>query len=215
MSDKFRNQYRIASARSSWWDYGQNGAYFVTICTQHREHFFGEIQHGIMHLSRTGVIADILWHQIPHRTPHVALGEFVVMPNHIHGILILDKPDDVTKNNNAGGNGDSHNNPVETLPATSLPPPPSPSSAKNEQMAAISPRSGTLPAIVRFYKSAVTRHANRLGLDHGWQSRFHDRIIRNHDEYQRIADYIMANRPAGRRIPFTEDENHVGIQSLR
>lgn len=189
MSDKFRNKYRIASARAPWWDYGQNGAYFVTICTQHREHFFGKVEDGIMHLSRTGVIADIIWHQIPHRTPHVTLGEFVVMPNHIHGILILDKPDGAAKNDNADGNGDSHDNPVETLPATSLPPP----SPKNEQMSAISPRSGTLSAIVRSYKSAVTRHANRLGLDHGWQSRFHDRIIRNDAEYQRIADYIVAN----------------------
>ena len=120
MSDKFRNKYRIASARAPWWDYEQNGAYFVTICTQNRYHFFGEIKKGIMHLSRTGVIADIMWHQIPHRTPHVALGEFVVMPNHIHGILILDKPDGVTKNDDVGGNGDSRENPVETLPATSL-----------------------------------------------------------------------------------------------
>ena len=195
MSDKFRNKYRIASARAPWWDYEQNGAYFVTICTQNRYHFFGEIKKGIMHLSRTGVIADIMWHQIPHRTPHVALGEFVVMPNHIHGILILDKPDAVTKNDDVGGNGDSRENPVETLPATSLPPPPPPLSTKNEQMSAISPRSGTLSAVVRSYKSAVTRHANRLGLPHGWQSRFHDRIIRHDAEYQRIADYII-NNPA-------------------
>ena len=60
-------------------------------------------------------------------------------------------------------------------------------------MAGISPKSVTISAIVRSYKSAVTKHVNWLGLESGWQSRFHDRIIRNHQEYQRISEYIIAN----------------------
>ena len=166
MSEKYQNKYRIASARAQWWNYGWNGAYFVTICTKNREHFFGEINDGNMYLSRTGVIADILWHHIPHHAPFVELGDFVVMPNHVHGIIILDKPD---------------HHAVETLHATSLPSRSQP--PKNQRMASISPRAQTLSAVIRSYKSAVTRHANRLGLEHGWQARFHDRIIRDAAEY--------------------------------
>ncbi|WP_421796467.1 transposase [Haliscomenobacter sp.] len=62
-------------------------------------------------------------------------------------------------------------------------------------MAAISPKSNTIPIIIRSYKSAVTKHANRLGLPNGWQPRFYDHIIRNDAEYQRISDYIV-NNPA-------------------
>ena len=173
--EKYQNKYRIPSARAQWWDYGWNGAYFITICTHNRKHFFGEIKNGTMQFSPMGVIADILWHEIPNHSEFVELGDFVVMPNHIHGILILNKP------LGAGL--------VETLHATSLPIP----SAKNQQMAAISPKSNTISTIVRSYKSAVTKHANRLGLENRWQSRFHDHIIRNDAEYQRISDYIIHN----------------------
>lgn len=188
--EKYQNKYRIPSARAYWWDYGWNGAYFITICTQDRAHFFGEMADGKMHLSNTGVIADLLWHEIPYHQSSLELGDFVVMPNHIHGILILNKPA-----------------PVETLHATSLHAPPTetlratslqhvtPKSPNNEKMAAISPKSNTIPTIIRSYKSAVTKHANRLRLPNGWQPRFHDHIIRNDAEYQRISDYIV-NNPA-------------------
>ena len=224
MNDKFQNKYRIASARAQWWDYGWNGAYFVTICTQNRAYFFGEVHDGKMHLSRTGVITDVVWHQIPHHAPFVELGDFVVMPNHVHGIIILDKPDHGIQNDDHNGNnhgddtgtenrnvgadvtdivdgmdntdGDDDDD-VETLHATSLPQqqpqPPPPLPPKNQRMAALSPRAQTLSTVVRSYKSAVTRHAHRLGLDHGWQARFHDRIIRNDAEYQRISNYIVTN----------------------
>lgn len=83
----------------------------MTICTHNRSHYFGEIIDGTMNLSRVGVIADILWYQIPYHFHHVQLGEFVVMPNHIHGIIIIQ-----TDNTSQG-----KISPVETLPATSLP----------------------------------------------------------------------------------------------
>jgi putative transposase len=184
MDDKFRNKYRIPSARAQWWDYGWNGAYFITICTAYREHFFGEIVDGKMNLSPVGVMADIFWHEIPNHARFVELGDFVVMPNHIHGILILDKPEI------------SPVSPVETLHATSLQRPTLP--PKNEQMAKISPKADSVSVILRSYKSAVTKHANRLGFQNGWQTRFHDHIIRDDAEYQRIADYI-ANNPGNWR----------------
>ena len=92
-TDKFKNKYRIVSARASWWNYGWNGAYFITICTKNRDHFFGEIENGQMKLSKIGLLADVFWHEIKNHTENIELGAFVVMPNHIHGILILDKPE--------------------------------------------------------------------------------------------------------------------------
>ncbi len=97
--DKYKSKYRIQSTRAQWWDYGWNGAYFITICTKNREHFFGEIADGKMILSNAGIIADIFWHEISNHFLFVELGKFVVMPNHIHGILILDKPDEGNGNN--------------------------------------------------------------------------------------------------------------------
>lgn len=175
MAEKFNNTYRIASARAQWWDYGWNGAYFITICTKNRNHFFGEIKNETMILSQMGIIADILWYEISNHAPHVELGEFVVMPNHIHGILILDKPT-VGDNNN---DSDIAPAPVETLHATSLrqqqrrrrdkqPESQTPSiPSKNKQMADISPKSQSVSVIMRSYKSAVTKHANRLGFENG------------------------------------------------
>ncbi|CAM4237786.1 hypothetical protein [Gillisia limnaea] len=99
MAEKFQNKYRSASARLKTWDYGWNGAYFVSICTQSRECFFGNISDGKMHLSEIGEIAHNFWIEIPNHFPFVKLGEFIVMPNHMHGIIIIDKLDDGRGNN--------------------------------------------------------------------------------------------------------------------
>jgi len=88
---KFKNKYRIPSNRLKYWDYGNNAAYFITICTQNREHFFGKINNGEMHLNELGEIATRFWLDIPKHFPFIELGNFVVMPNHTHGILIIDK----------------------------------------------------------------------------------------------------------------------------
>ena len=190
--DRFNNKYRVASARAQWWDYGWNGAYFITICTANREHFFGEIQNGKMILSPTGVIADIIWHEIPNHHPNVELGDFVVMPNHIHGILILDKPGD-NGGRRAVETGHAlsvDNDIIETGHALSL----LRDNAKTiGQQRFQNIGKNTVSSIVGSYKSAVTKHANRLGLGNGWQPRFHDHIIRDDGEYQRISDYIVAN----------------------
>ena len=92
--EKFQGKYRIASARLQSWDYGSNGMYFITICTGDRKHFFGEIRQGKMVLSHVGIIADVLWYEIKNHAKNIELGQFVVMPNHVHGILILDNPND-------------------------------------------------------------------------------------------------------------------------
>jgi len=182
MTDKYQDKYRIPSARLSSWDYGSNAAYFITICTANREHFFGEIINGKMQLSETGKIANQYWSEIPEHFSFVILDEFVVMPNHIHGIIVIDKPgnNDVT----IGGNG------VETLHATSLQKPPP---NKNEQMAGISPKPGSLSTIIRSFKSAVTKYCNENKFPFGWQPRFYDHIIRDNNEFIRIQYYIFNN----------------------
>jgi len=89
MENLYKNKYRTQSLRIANWDYGQNGAYFITICTSDRVCYFGDIKNKKTMLSPLGVIADILWYEIKNHAKNCELGEFVVMPNHIHGILIL------------------------------------------------------------------------------------------------------------------------------
>lgn len=99
MPEKFLNKYRIPSARLKNWDYGSNAMYFVTICTQNRECFFGDVVETQniaspyqMQLSEIGKMAHQYWMEIPIHFPFVELGEFVIMPNHVHGIIIINKP---------------------------------------------------------------------------------------------------------------------------
>jgi len=94
MSDRFKNKYRIEPARLKNWDYGSNASYFVTICTVDRICFFGNVADDEMILNDLGLIARDCWLQIPDHFPFVKLGGYVVMPNHVHGIVVIDKPDD-------------------------------------------------------------------------------------------------------------------------
>ena len=172
---KYRNKYRISSARLQNWDYGWPGAYFITICTHNWKNYFGEIIDKKIELSNIGVIADILWCEIKNHAKNIELGEFVVMPNHIHGILVLNN-DGIVETLHA----------IETLHATSLP-------IKNEFMSSISPKNNTISSIIRSYKSAVTKHCHRLGYDFKWQTRFYDHIIRNEKSFDKITNYIIHN----------------------
>ncbi|MES2774848.1 MAG: hypothetical protein V4722_11725 [Bacteroidota bacterium] len=98
MPEKFQDKYRIPSARAQWWNYGDNGSYFVTICTKNREHSFDEIVDDEMQLSEIGKMAHKYWYHIPTQFSYVLLEEFVVMPNHIHGIITIDKKPDFGPN---------------------------------------------------------------------------------------------------------------------
>ena len=169
MSEKFKNKYRIETTRLQNWDYGWNAAYFITICTHNREHYFGEIADGKIRISEIGEIAEKYWFEIPVHFPFVKLDAFVVMPNHIHGIIIIDKP-----------NIDN----VETQNIASLQ-----QSPKNK----FGPQSQNLASIVRGYKIGVTKNAKTIKPLWKWQSRYHDHIIRDNDEHQRIKNYIINN----------------------
>jgi len=76
--------------RLSNYDYSQPGYYFVTICTKNKIHYFGEIENRIMKLTKAGKIAINCWHDIPARFQNIGLDEFVIMPDHIHGIIIIE-----------------------------------------------------------------------------------------------------------------------------
>ncbi|MFN5912272.1 MAG: transposase [Bacteroidota bacterium] len=180
----FKGRYRNGSNRKPFWDYRNSGAYFITICTKDRTHYFGEIIDGQIILSPLGAIANVLWHEIQHHTKNCYLGEYIVMPDHIHGILILE--------NNYQKNDD----PVAFCRHVACNVPTEcnvPTGNKNEFMSAISPEKNSISTIVRSYKSAVTKHANRLGFDFQWQSRFYDHIIRNNESFERITTYILNN----------------------
>jgi len=131
--------------------------------------FFGSIKNAEMQLSAIGQMAEKYWHEIPEHFPFVKLGAFVVMPDHIHGIIIIDKEDD------------GHNDRNENLAPPSIP--------KNK----FGPQSKNLASIVRGYKIGVTKNAKQINTSWKWQSLFHDHIIRNNAEYQRIENYIINN----------------------
>ena len=103
MTEKYKNKYRIPSSRLQHWDYGWNASYFITICTHNHEHYFGGIVDGEMILSDIGKIAWRFWSEISNHFPFVILNAFVVMPNHVHGIIIIDKTDDECNNGHIGG----------------------------------------------------------------------------------------------------------------
>jgi len=92
----FNNKYRIESARLKHWNYSNPGIYFITICTYLRQSFLGEIENAKMKLNRQGELAIKIWYKITGNFENVILDEFVIMPNHVHGIIII------TKNDNEG-----------------------------------------------------------------------------------------------------------------
>lgn len=110
MEDHFRNKYRISPARLANWDYGSDGMYFITICTKERIGYFGEIEPcdvpqaqnlsetrciASLRMTEIGKIAHDNFEKIPTFHPYVEVDEFVVMPDHIHGILLINKPDKI------------------------------------------------------------------------------------------------------------------------
>ena len=93
-AEKYLGRHRIPSARATWWEYDKMADYFVTINLRGRQHYFGEITDGQMHLTPAGAIADVLWRQIPLHRPDWKLGAYVIMPDHMHGVLTKMTPPD-------------------------------------------------------------------------------------------------------------------------
>ena len=157
------------SYRLKGYDYSQEGLYFVTICTHERNCLFGQVNvyDGELLLCELGTWAFECWTQIPIHFPNVVLHEFVIMPNHIHGILEIVKADDPSF--------------VETENRTNID-----SSLRSP--------SKTIGSVVRGFKIGVTKWA-RLHTEHDvvWQRNYFDHIIRDETAYEKISDYILQN----------------------
>lgn len=154
-------------------DYGKNGAYFITFCTKNRVPYFGSVQNCKMNLSEEGRIAHQLWLEIPNQFPFAKLENFVVMPDHIHGIILIDKIDE--ENNR----GDVINH-VRSLNGGF--------SGKDNPM-----NKENIPRIIRWYKGRCSFEIRKINLGFEWQSLYHDILIKDENAFQNIQRYIENN----------------------
>ena len=184
--DKFKNKYCNQSARLQNWDYGSSGVYFITICTKNREHYFGEIKNEKMVLKEIGLIANTEWEKTQEIRPdmNLGLGEFVVMPDHFHGIIMIgeNKFNSIHRRIHHRIRRICRRDAMHGVSTTNT-------TTKNK----FGPQSKNLGSIIRGFKSSVTTYARINNIDFGWQERFHDHIIRDHNEYLRISNYIINN----------------------
>ena len=159
--NKYRKHLRVLG-----FDYRENCAYFVTICTGQRRCIFGEIVDAKLCPTQRALISAQCWLDIPNHHPFVELDAYIIMPNHLHGVLNFVA------------------NPVAATPASPLVP------------KAHGPSSNSLGSVVGSFKSAVTRKINKLRPGTGtgiWQPNYYEHIIRNDSSLERIRDYIDAN----------------------
>jgi len=193
MAEKFRNRYRVPSARLQNWDYGTNGAYFITICTKEMQHFFGEVVDKKMNLNSAGVLAEEYWIEILKQFPYVELDNFQIMPNHMHGILIIDKSiaavAAVETRLIASNLNDSDSS--ETRLIASVPP-------EKDGIGGFAGENNpmledNISRIIRWYKGRCTFEIRKINPNFGWHPRFHDHIIRNSESFERIQNYIEEN----------------------
>jgi REP element-mobilizing transposase RayT len=198
------------SIRLPGYDYTQPGAYFVTIVTHERMPLFGDIVDGEMRLNDAGRVAEQCWLDIPSHFPHVALDAFVIMPNHVHGILwIVETPpttgaagtmgtvETVETVGAVGAVGAKNFSPLPPSQPSPLPPP-RPSSQPSDISSDAVPRphgtSKTIGSVVRGFKIGVTkwfRHYTTIYTV--WQRNYYEHIIRDDDGLARIRDYIQSN----------------------
>ncbi len=154
--------------RLSGYDYSRPGEYFITICTQNRFCLFGEVVNGSMILNKYGQIAKNEWIKTAEIRDNVVLDVFIIMPNHVHGIIRIINKISIHDQNQQN---------------------------KNESNKFRSP-SKTIGAIIRGYKSAVTTKINTVDRLPGrkiWQRNYYEHIIRNEQELKRIREYIIQN----------------------
>jgi REP element-mobilizing transposase RayT len=195
---KFQGKYRIESTRLPDRDYAANGWYFVTICTKHCIHHFGNgVVSGKVQLTPIGEIAQQYFIDIPNHAKHTYIDAYVVMPNHVHGIVVIDKPRNVetryiknVETRYIKNVETRYIKNVETRYIASLQQP----TDESNKFGPLKP--GSLQAILHSYKSAVTRWCGKNGYqDFKWQERFYESIIRADGSVDRIRQYII-NNPA-------------------
>jgi putative transposase len=169
VNDKGKNR-RRRSIRLRGYDYSRPGAYFVTICVRRNECLFGAIVDRQMELNAAGHAAAQCWQAIPDHFPNARLDASVLMPNHLHGILVI------------GRRGTACRGTACRAPTPA------------EQFGR--PVAGSLPTIVRSFKSAATKRINEMRRTPGatlWQRNYWEHVVRNDVELQRIREYIRNN----------------------
>ena len=184
----YKNKYRGNTARLQSWDYGSDAAYFITICTYKKVHRFGKIKNGKMELSALGKIAAEHWEEIPERFPYCNLDVYVIMPNHMHGIVIIDHP-------SATHDLESKKRDTPITPGCAINRAPT----EGDDMSKPGGATGTknpmlhdnLSRVIRWYKGRVCFESRKIDSRFTWQSRFYDNIIRNNRGYTNIKNYII------------------------
>ena len=168
------HDYKRQSIRKKHFNYSQSAYYFITICTQNREHLFGEVINGNMILNKYGQIIKNYWSEIPHHFKQIKLDEFIVMPNHIHGIIQCELWDSF----------------VGALQCNAL----KQEINTNHYFSTITPKKNSLSSIIRSFKSICTREIRKIkGPYIVWQKNFYDIIIHNKTQLKTIKYYIKIN----------------------
>lgn len=170
------------SIRLKDYDYTQPGAYLVTLVAYNRECVFGEIVNGEMQLNQVGKIADQEWRSQAQHFPNLRLDAFVIMPNHIHAILVI------TDSENCGNKATHPDDLIERSPHQSRP---------------HGPARGSLGAYIGQFKSRLTKRLGLMG--NVWQRNYYEHIIRNEVEHARILAYIQTNPQR-----WADDQLHIG-----
>lgn len=183
-SAKFKNKYCIDSTRCKCWNYANSGYYFVTICTKDKRNYFGKIRDNKIELNGLGKIAEKFWKEIPEHFNFITLDQFVIMPNHIHGILVFNKTYDVNRKL------EETYETRQCLVSTTT----NAISATDEN-GRIFHNQGkkTLSSVIGSYKSICSKTIRKYKPDFVWQDSFYDRIIRNEKELEKIREYIINN----------------------
>jgi putative transposase len=180
----FRNKFRVESARLKEWDYSTPWWYYVTINTIYHICFLGEIKNGKMVLNPAGEIVTNEWLNTPNIRKNVELDYFIVMPNHLHGIVIINGSELAETHIDASLQMTLINSTGEMIPDLhDIESEAGPKLVKNN-----------LKDIIRGFKSSAAKKLHQNGITNfHWQPRFYDRIIRNENELNRIRKYIEQN----------------------
>lgn len=176
------------------YDYSADGAYFITVCTQHRVKVFGCVKNGAMHLSEAGKIVVEEWLRSQEVRAEVILGEWVVMPDHFHAIVRLDSSLSLGRATGASDVGATGIRPLGGSPSPSHANPPALPPVHPGRPTG--PSSRSIGALMAGFKSITTKRINILRNSPGaalWQRNYYEHIIRNDGEYVRIAEYIACN----------------------
>lgn len=191
--DMVSNTHRRRSIRLQSHDYTHPGAYFVTICTWQMQCLFGEVMNGEIQYSPIGLIVKAEWKKLPRQFPQIQLDEFIIMPNHLHGIIIIKDGVGATRiiqKDPFSSKPSSPNAPLFDKDGSPLQP------QTNMPMRPKGPESGSLGAIIGQFKSQATKRIwkipeyARIPI---WQRNYYEHIIRDDTDWSTIIAYITSN----------------------